>query len=76
MARSVAAWTRLGCYLALRPAPMSLVSGPALLDARPGPGPQGDTAAMGMRFRGIRGATTVELNDPDAIREATTVLLT
>lgn len=31
---------------------------------------------MGMRFRGIRGATTVELNDPDAIREATTVLLT
>lgn len=31
---------------------------------------------MGMRFRGIRGATTVDLNDPDAIREATTVLLT
>lgn len=31
---------------------------------------------MGMRCRGIRGATTVDLNDPDAIREATTVLLT
>ena len=31
---------------------------------------------MAMRCRGIRGATTVELNDPDAIHEATTVLLT
>ena len=31
---------------------------------------------MGMRCRGIRGATTVDLNDPDAIREAATVLLT
>ena len=31
---------------------------------------------MGMSCRGIRGATTVDLNDPDAIREATTVLLT
>ena len=31
---------------------------------------------MGMRCRGIRGATTVEANRPDAILEATTELLT
>lgn len=31
---------------------------------------------MGMRCRGIRGATTVETNTPDAILEATTELLT
>ena len=30
---------------------------------------------MGMRFRGIRGATTVETNDPEAILQATTELL-
>ncbi len=57
---------------------MSLVSRPALLDASAGARERehpGDTAGMGMRCRGIRGATTVEANRPEAILEATTELL-
>ena len=38
--------------------------------------PRESTAGMGMRCRGIRGATTVEANSPEAILEATTELLT
>jgi chorismate mutase len=57
---------------------MSLVCWPALLGAKAGSGNvrEGSAAGMGMRCRGIRGATTVEANEGEEILEATTELLT
>src|SRR3990170_2508767 len=55
---------------------MPLTSWPASLGARPDPGRPGDTSGMSARVCGIRGATTVQENTPEAILGATTELLT